>query len=346
MNAMTLFKALSHLNPQDIADAWNGTAPEEAKTEPEQFYAIPAEIPKRNNHPRRLLLRRITEAAACAACLALAVTALLKFRALSGRTPLNSAPNQTAAVTVITTERTGTDTRKTESVTGTADTVSTEPGTEQTTQDTAPLQTKQTAGDTSGSAAETTGSAASGSQTAESSTAETTSVSAEQAEAKIPVMVVLGDGAQTQDNGAGWSILKDKAAIEAYLAGDSPEVTVGIGLKSPELKNKILSNPAMIRVRWMSDDARWSSYGITSAEVKNGVLHLGIAVYCADSAGDFARSPWVYEAALICSADELPDLRDVQITKTEFTESEASGIREWMRFDEQLDPDLYLTVKK
>lgn len=340
MNAMLLFKALNGLDPQDIADAWDGGQPEQ--TADEVFYREPPVLPAQRTRPR--LLRRAAEIAAAAACVALGVTAVLKFRALVTTPPQHSVPDTTAPVTAETTqtETTGqteyTDTTASLAATGTEYTGTELTGTDQTAETTA---------------ADTAQSESSLRVTETTETDAGTEPAPPQTPARVPVLAAMGDGAgqlySADDTpcaagGFVWSKVQGKDAVEAYLAGDSPEVILGTGRKSGTVTDAIRSDPAMIRVRWQAEDSRWESYGITSAEVRDGVLHLGLAVYCADPEGDFTRSPWIYEAGLVVNAAELPGLRDVQIMLTEYSDTDETGISEWMRYNAALDPDIYLTV--
>lgn len=340
MNALTMLKAMSRLDPQDIADAWDG---KDAVPDAEAFLAEPEPRIRHVKHP----LRRAAECAAAAACIALGVTAVLKFRALTNRIPLNSSPDSTDAVTLVTTETTGS--RPVSGIQTTA------PQTETTAETTGTTGTASA--ETVSQTADTTADPSAGSSISSETAAETTSAQSTaplKTQDPVPVLAAMGDSAgQLTKNGTVcsaddcvWSITKDKAAIEAYLAGSEPEVILGTGNKPAGTVSAIRSDPAMIRVRWQSDDNRWESYGISSAVIENGVLKLGVSVYCADADGDYDRSPWIYEAGLLCDANAVPDLRDVQITVTKFTDSEESGIREWMRYNDTLDPDIYLTYIK
>ena len=352
MNAMTLFKALSGLDPQEIADAWDGVPDQWLAAPPDE--AVQEEIVPRREKPRLRILRRAAELTAAAACIALAVTVSLKFRAVFNRHPLHSAPDQTTAVHLMTTETTDTTAPQTE-LSATAPSGTAPDRTVTTTADETADRPAQTAENSQLTAPAVTdgGTAPAVSGQTETETVTGSETPPPAAETKLPLLVAMGDGAGQitgQDGqpvsagGISWSVVRGKTAIDAYLASDSPEVILGTGKKSAETAAAIRSNPAMIRVRWQSDDNRWESYAVTAAKVTDGVLHLNLAVYCADADGDYPSGPWIYETGLLCGASELPDLRDVQITLTEYADTESSGIREWRRYDDSIDPDLYLNI--
>ncbi|MBQ5334810.1 MAG: hypothetical protein J6Z45_02560 [Oscillospiraceae bacterium] len=337
MNALTMLKAMSRLDPQEIADAWDG-----GETLPDAE-AFPAE-PEPAVRPVRHRLRRAAEFAAAAACVALGVTAVLRFRAYTDRPPLNSAPDLTAAVTLDTTETTASETALTSQTTLSQ----TETPTDTARNDAS--ETQQTSDTESKTASETESTAADSISETEQ---QQTEPQKQTNTAPVPLLAAMGDDAgQLTKNGSAckegeavWSVVKDKAAIEAYLAGSAPEVILGTGKKPAGTVSAIRSDPAMIRVRWQSEDNRWESYGVRSAVIRNGVLYLGISVYCPDADGEYGHSPWIYEAGLLCEAGVLPDLRDVEITVTQFSDSAESGIREWMQYNDTLDPDIYMTFQ-
>lgn len=339
MNALTMLKAMSLLDPQDIADAWDGTEP--VSEEETVVAAAPEPTVRTAVRP----IRRIAELAAAAACIALGVTAVLKFSAYVSRPSLPSSPDQTSSVTAETTEktalRTGSETQTTVSQTETQ----TEP------EDTAFAVTASQTADT---VPDPSVSSSGSSETAADTTQSETEALSQTVTERVALLAAMGDGAgQLTKNGVPcrdgeytWSILTDRTEIEKYLAGTDPEVILGTGRKTAKTVSSIRSDPALIRVRWQSGGNRWESYGVTSAEERDGVLYLGIAQYCADAGGTYDSAMWVYEAGLLCRAAELPDLKDVQITVTEFSDTEETGIREWMRYNDTLDDDLYLTVTK
>ncbi|MBQ8922915.1 MAG: hypothetical protein IJ060_12310, partial [Oscillospiraceae bacterium] len=168
--------------------------------------------------------------------------------------------------------------------------------------------------------------------------------------ASVPVLAANGDQAGTLAEAVQFSHSAGADAVQRYLNGSEPVITLGSGQKDADTVSRILQEPEMLRIRWQTGSGCWEEYGIESAVLgKDGVLRLGICMYTGEP--DAEQTDWVYETALIWEAGALPPVRDVQITLRYFTEETDSetgfpGITQWRAFDSQIQDDLKIEIQQ
>ena len=159
----------------------------------------------------------------------------------------------------------------------------------------------------------------------------------------VPVLVAMGDAAGTLPNSPQITVLTDTAAIQRYLNGSDPVVTLGEGQKSPAVQARILENAGMLRVQWQTQDNRWEEYGISEATLDSkGVLHLGVCMYSGTPAQNAV--PWIYETALLFENGRLPEVTDVQLD-VQFYEEQDGGVSQWVRFNAKLQEDVSVLLQ-
>ena len=342
MKSMTLLKAMSEIDPADIEGAMN--AGKGGAGEPEISDA------ESEGHGRVILHTAGPEPSAgrhlrfggwiaVAACLTLAVGAAVFFRQDRGNYVMtHSMSEEVAEVTAETTAATAAS----EEVQTTAVTViNPQMEAETETAEQAPVHTEA---EQDGNAAQTEPTEAAETQTAQ----ETTTTAAVTYPAEIPALVAMADEAGTlthpdgtafADGEAELTKIEGAGAVQNYLDSPSPKVTLGEGQKDAATAAAILQDPVLYRIRWQIFDARGDSYGISSAEIDaDGVLHLQISMY---SDGTEKPQPdWIYETALLSEAGTIPQITDVRLELTFYTDTD--GIVQWLRYTESLEEDVYI----
>ena len=341
MNAMTILKALSEIDPSDIAgaaEAGKGGVPvqEISDAESKGHGTVILQTAKAEPSSGRYL--RIGGWTAVAACLMLVIGGVMFFGHHEGDLVLTqSASEQIAEITGITTAGT---TVYTEQV------LSEEyhPASNVTTVyiDTAEPQTN-TAADENSSEQQTE-------PTAEETKTETdaTTTTAVTYPAEIPVLVAMADepGSILHTDGTPYGLgeaeltqLTGAEAVQNYLNSSAPVVTLGEGQKDAATAAAIMQNPAIYRIRWQMGSPEWSSYGIQAAETDaDGVLHLHIAMY--SDGRPTLQQEWIYETALLYEAGTMPQITDVKLELTYF--SDTDGIEQWLNYNAALAEDVYI----
>lgn len=165
-------------------------------------------------------------------------------------------------------------------------------------------------------------------------------------ESEIPVLVAMGDAAGTLGSSSmpvyEMQQITDDTAIFAYLSGESPAVTLGSGSKGESVTAEILQNPDMLRIRWQLAESVWDSYGIQSAVLDgSGVLHLTIGMY--NSGNPQPEAEWIYEAALLYKSGSMPPVRELELTLSYY--ADTTGIAQWLSYQASLDEDVYVQYR-
>lgn len=359
MTAMTLLRAMSDISPQDMEAALRaGSGESAAAPEPEPDSGAerpgigmvtggavrPAEPPRSRLH--------IGGWAAAAACVLLMAGAILHFQQDdSGFVTAPSVPEQICEIT-------GTEPAKTTARTAETTAAGT---TYAPQQNTAPKQPGAVSGDgTAPQPAPEQNTQTEAAPATEPDTTEAlpqaTTTAVTYAE-NVPVLVAMADDAGTLTHPDGrdfahgectWEIFTDASAIDGYLHGEHPVVTLGSGQKPDEITAQILQNPEMLRIRWQTTDAKWESYGIQYVKLdRDGVLHLHIAMY--SDGTPQPQSEWIYETALLCEAGTLPPVTDVALHLIYYMDEPDSdfgvpGIAEWLAYIASLPDDVDIHV--
>lgn len=360
MNAMTLLRAMSALDPQDLEHALCAGKAQAADsavrlTEPKpgMHTVLPAEAAPPEN---RWL--RISGIAAVAACFVTAVSVLLYVHnrddvlmvapSVSGQFAeiTETAAEQTVPVTYVSSESAAArqTTQRSEAAAMTATTANTAETREtQPPQDTAVSQ--QTVQDPPAESV-TAGTTAlpvmtfTVTQTAPPVQTEAPATPAYASE--IPVLAAMGDGAGVLGSSPDLQIITDAAAIRAYLSGTAPVVTVGNGGKSAGTVDAIMQHPELIRIRWQPESSVWDSYGIESAVLDgNGVLHLTVGMY--NSGNPQPEPEWIYEASLLCEAGTMPPVQGLDLNVHYY--EDTAGITQWLAYTASLDEDVYVQYR-
>lgn len=347
MKSMTLLKAMSELEPQDIDAAMQAGAGGKAvgqNLEGEESTGH-GRVIMRTMQPQTSAGRhlRIGGWAAVAACMTLAVGAAVIFHRDQGDLVLmHSASEQIAeetvpAVTGTTAAETGTQT--------TAKPDDNQPGGAVTVYTTVVTETAdQTGISTDAGQTEAVGEQTTAAQ--QTAPAETTTAPAVTYPAEAPVLIAMADDAGTlpqdyADGRAEWSLIEGADAVNAYLNGASPVVTLGEGQKPAAVSAAIMQNPAMYRIRWAKESHKWNSYGIRAAELDaDGVLHLDIAMYA--DGGTYEEAEWIYETALLFEAGTMPQITDVRVDLTYFEDTD--GIAQWIAYQDALAEDVNVHI--
>jgi hypothetical protein len=342
MKAMTLLRAMSELPPEMLEAAMNAGAQDEPSAESGAAVPVTQNTGKggvfyqaNEAHPKEYSkIFRISGILAAAACLVLMLGVMLHFRQEndSGLVMMSNVSEDIAEITM-------TEPPQTTAYT-TADLAVTPTETVHTT--TGMPDTAETAGGTATEAAEETAAAqtetiAETTEPEHTETGTVTTTAVTYAE-NVPVLVAMGDGAGMLAEESVWETVTDKAAIDAYLNGSEPVVTLGTGQKSNDITEEIMNDCTMLRIRWEMGNCAWSSYGITGAELdENGVLHLQIAMY-ADLSQMTIQETWIYETALLYQTGTLPDITDVKLELTRYEDTE--GIEQWLAYTQVLQEDV------
>ena len=342
MKPMTLLKAMSELDPADIAGAMEagkgGTAGQKTGNAESAGHGNVI-IRTAKTAPSAGRFMRIGGWAAAAACMMLAVGAVMFFRQDEGDFVLtHSTPEQIEVLTG--TEAAGTTvtagTQTTAVYDGTQLTQAEASGTETLTQaeavtvpdeESVPVLTEASA-ETQTTAAATT--------------------AAVTYPAEIPVLVAMADdagrlshedGSYFADSEATLKQIQGAAAVQAYLDSPAPVVTLGEGQKDAATIAAIRRDPVMYHICWQKLDAKWDSYGIESAELDSeGVLHLRIAMY---SDGTPKPQPeWIYETALLGEAGTMPQITDIRIEFDYYEDTD--GIGQWLSYEAALAEDVII----
>lgn len=162
---------------------------------------------------------------------------------------------------------------------------------------------------------------------------------------EIPVLAATGDGAGTLSGSLpayDMQIITDPAAIRAYLSGSDPVITVGSGSKSAGTVDAIMQHPELLRIRWQPETSVWDSYGIQSAVLDgSGVLHLAVGMY--NSGAPQPETGWIYETSLICEAGTMPPVQELELTLSYY--ADTTGITQWLAYTASLDEDVYVQYR-
>ena len=356
MNAMTLLRAMSTIDPHDIeaaltaGDRYGNTQIRLKQTTADAEAAVyPLPHPKNAHAGRRYAVGGWV---AAAACIALIAAAGLFFRSRDDQMLVQSGSE---AVTEIAGESSAVPAQiADDSTSGSAQTgpdsdtlaggaVDTDTQQSALPNENEPVPQEPDAGTTQ---------APQNTETAppafETSAAQTEPVQ----QKNIPVLIAMSDGkgSMTHPDGSpfaeaevSWKILRDTAEIRAYLNRTDPEVTLGTGKKPDDIRDAILTAPEMLAVSWQMPDDRWMSYGIQKAELDaDGVLHLTVGMYSDDSA--VQPEPWIYETALLYEAGMLPAVTDVKIDAVYYIDTDETGIQNYLLFDSTLEDDVNIRV--
>ena len=359
MNAMTLLQAMQALDPQDLEHALlAGTEiGQTAYTEPQQ-HTETLPVLQENAVPAEHKWLRTSGIAAAAACIAVTAGVLLCFRgrddtmmiapSVSGQlaeitetvseqtVPATFAASESAAAAQ-TTQRSEAAVM-TKTTANTAETRETQPPqSTAVSQQTAPEQPAESVTAATTALPVMTFTVT---QTAPPVQTETTASPAYASE--IPVLAAMGDGAGSLGGSlpaTDMQIITDPAAINAYLSGNAPVVTVGSGEKAAGTVDAIRQNPALLRIRWQPESSVWDSYGIQSAVLDgSGVLHLTVCMY---SSGEPQPEPeWIYEASLLYEAGTMPPVQTLDLTLNYY--EDTTGITQWLAYTSALDADVYV----
>lgn len=359
MNTMTLLRAMSAIDPQDMEAALHAhtadSKPERAirftgRDSSEAVSGNNPVLPKQSDKAGR----RITAGgwAAAAACVALIAAAGLYFRQTEDDLMLPTSDadyavsiSETGSVPPLHEQTTGTSltgTDLTEAVTSAAGTADTDQQTTGTPDD------ASAAGTPDSDMQETSAPEAEPLPTAET----TAALPADPPRTPVPVLIAMADSSGTLYHADGspfdseestFSILTDAAKIEDYLNRTEPPVTLGSGRKSADTAEAIRSKPQMLLVRWQMPDNRWTSYGFQQAVCEpDGTLQLSLAMYAEEA--DVPENPWIYETALLAEAGMLDGITNVKINFTFYTDTEETGIRNYMIYDQSLAEDVWISV--
>ncbi len=349
MKSMTLLKAMSELEPQDIDAAMKAGAGGRAAGQDfdGEESAGHGRVIIQTAQAKPLAGRnlRIGGWVAVAACLTMAVGAVMLFNRDAGDLVLTQSAAEQIAV------ETGTETGIT---TAAAETQTTA---KQNADQANPAVTVVTTvveaqADQTDVSADPAQSEAEGDQTTaaqETETAETTTTAAAVTyPAEAPVLIAMADDAGTMAaeyaNGQPeWTLTEGADAVNAYMNSPSPVVTLGEGQKSAAVSAAIMQNPVMCRIRWQKESHKWNSYGIRSAELDaDGVLHLNIAMYA--DGGSYEEAEWIYETALLFEAGTVPQITDVRLDLTYFEDTD--GIEQWFAYQAALAEDVNVHINK
>ena len=361
MKAMTLLRAMSEIEPCDIEAAMRAGAggvragtDDSADDPPPAALQMTALLPAaaftgaaaseadESDAPHSLIRWHYAGLAAAAACFALTAGALLCFRGQDHG--FVASPSHPERITEIAPAAT---TTASTALSGTSVTAA---DTEQQVDHTTADRSAQTTATTNGTASEAPA-AVPGEETAaqeETQTDPVTQTSAQETShtttaapviyaARVPALLATGDAAGELADRAELSVIRDAAAIRAYLEGDVPEIAVGSGHKSAAEVSAIEDSPVLLRIRWRADAPR----GLQSVSLDaDGVLHVAAAGYC-PYPDESSPQPWVYETSLLIEAGTLPEIRTLDFSLEEHIESDG-GILEWVRFTEGISEDLYI----
>ena len=347
MNAMTLLRAMSAIDPQDIAAAYaaaDGSRHADIvltrTSENSQTAVMPAPLQKTASAGKRYV---IGGWAAAAACIALIAAAGLYFRQRDDMLTVQSGSGAVAEVTGTTVTQSA-ETAPAESTQTTPDSgvtaggfIESEP--QQTTLPGEDEPVQQNPESTAPQPADP--------DTAENSGTES-SLPQEQP-TEIPALVAMADGSGTLTHPDGspyaqgesaYEAMENAAEIRAYLDRQDPLVTLGTGKKSDSVCDAIFADPVLLHISWQMPDDRWTSYGIQKAELtSDGILHLTIGMYAEEAAH---AEPWIYETALLCEAGSVPAVTGAEISLQYYQDKDETGIQNYILYHNSLREDVYI----
>ncbi|MBR6716882.1 MAG: hypothetical protein IKI77_00855 [Oscillospiraceae bacterium] len=360
MNSMTLLRAMSAIDPQDMEAALNActAANPDRKTirftrrdSSEAVSANGTVLPKQSEKAGRRIA--VGGWAAAAACVALITAAGLYFRRTEDDLMFpTSEPesavivSSTASVPPLHEQTTGTVLSGTD-ITTEAPVIAAGTVAAGSQTDEVPEASTEPAGTTESDMQETTATEAESAPETEMTTAPSANVP----RSSVPVLIAMADGSGTLVHEDArtplyeplFYITSDASEIDHALNGSDPVFTVGTGRKSEETVEGIRSAPQMIHISWQMPDNRWTSYGIRQAEVSpDGTLQMDIAMY---SYGE-AEQPenWIYHTALLAKAGDLDSIKDVKLNLSYYTDTEETGIRNYMLYQQSLAEDVWLSL--
>lgn len=355
MNAMTLLRAMSMIDPEDMEAAYaagegmgSAVLPPESRTAEAEPAGIPVPYPKPVSAGKRYA---IGGWAAAAACLALVAAAGLYFRSNDDYMTMHSGSEQVTEIigtspaeTVLTQtterstgpEQTGTTVIETAAVTAVTE-----------------MQDSLLPGETAPALPETDTGIQQTAAAADIAAATTTAAPSEAViPAEIPALIAVSDGSGslTRPDGSAFApeesvfvIISDAEKIRDFLGRQDPAVALGTGRKPETDSSAILADPVLLDIRWQMQDDRWTSYGIRSAELTaDGVLHLTVVMYSSEEAEH--PEPWIYETALLCRSGDVPAVTGTELTLVYYTDTEETGIRNYLRFTDSISDDIYIHV--
>lgn len=354
MNAMTLLRAMSAIDPKDIEAAYQAAA-----GKPESLFRSPAMTsvscdtaespvlyPKPVSAGKRFA---IGGWAAVAACIALVAAAGLYLRGseddlttYSGSEPVEEITGTSPAEPVLTQ---GTESTVTVFVqTGTLTVSAAVPAVTETQTVPLPEGTVTAPPEPENSTAQT----AAAEETAAAST--TTEPTGTVVPADVPALLAVSDGSGvlTHPDGSAFAAeeftyeaMQDAAAIRAFLERKDTPVTLGTGRTDDS--GEIPAEPVLLHVCWQMPDDRWTSYGIQNAELTaDGILHLTVGMYSSGAAAH--PEPWIYETGLLCRADSVPAVTGAELTLQYYTDTEETGIQNYFLYLDALCDDITVHV--
>lgn len=368
MTAMTLLRAMSAIDPEDIEAACRATGvsmtfaasspvltSEEAETA-----GFPVPYPKPVSAGKRYA---IGGWAAAAACIALVAAAGLYFRnnddylttpsgsewltEITGTAPAETVPTQGTEVISAGSAETGTAPAVTAAVTAPAEAQTTETGTQSPESSSAPAETDDGIPITTVTESTTASAVTSAITTA-----------AESAEAAVlytvPALIATSDGKGILSDyrsgipnypgeGIDYEIIYDADVIRTYLERQDPPVVLGSGRLSDADRDAILADPVLVCLRWQESDDRYTSYGFREAELSgSGQLHVDISMY--SNAAAEHQEPWIYEVALLCKKSDVPAIKTAGFQLDFYSDDDTTGIENYMRYLESLSDDISVMV--
>ena len=368
MTAMTLLRAMSAIDPEDIEAACRATGvsmtfaasspvltSEEAETA-----GFPVPYPKPVSAGKRYA---IGGWAAAAACIALVAAAGLYFRnnddylttpsgsewltEITGTAPAETVPTQGTEVISAGSAETGTAPAVTAAVTAPAEAQTTETGTESPDMSSAPAETDNGIPITTVTE-----------QTTVSTVTSAITTASEPYEAKIlysvPALFATSDGSGTLPEYSSdisyspgeitdFEVIYDADAIRAFLERKDPPAVLGTGRMSDADRDAILADPVLVCIRWQESDDRYTSYGFREAELSGGgQLHVVISMY--SNAAAEHQEPWIYEVALLCRKSDVPAIKKAGFQLEFYSDDDTTGIENYMRYLESLSDDITVRV--
>ncbi|MBR3449094.1 MAG: hypothetical protein IKH27_14960 [Oscillospiraceae bacterium] len=370
MKAMTLLRAMSAIDPSDIEAAYraaglHGTFPAPSPaltsegTEPAGF---PMPYPKPISAGKRYA---IGGWAAAAACIALVAAAGLYFRSnddyltthsgsewiteITGTSPAETVPAQGTDDASAGSAETGTAPAVTVTsiITAPPEAQTNGTGTESPDMSSVPAATDH--GIPLTTVTEKT--------TASTVTSAITTAAAPSEAAvpySVPALLATADGSGTLPGYSpdtsyfpgevnDFEVIDDADAIRAFLERHDPPAVLGTGRMSDADRDAILADPVLVHVRWQTEDDRWTTYGIQSAELDaSGCLSFSVVMY-SNSAPEHAE-PWVYEIALLCRKSAVPEIRAASVELHCFADNDETGIENYMKYLESLSDDMTVRV--
>lgn len=360
MNAMTLLRAMSRIDPGDIEAAYraagsDASAPQ-IRLHRTEGSAEAASEPQLHPLPDPAAGRRYAVGgwAAVAACIVLILAAGMFFRSRENfpLTPSDAGTvAQTAALTTAQPVQTqmpaGTVTEPAQNGSGISagGFTPTETQTAVQTADAAEPVPEETGTDTTAVPEDTT--AVSAETTA---AAEPASPSGTVQQPEVPALVATSDGSGSlfpeqipEAEKAIPVVITDPAEIRAFLNRAEPAVTLGIGHKSDNVRDAILAAPEMLLIRWQMPDHRFSAAGIQRAELtQDGVMHIAAAMYADGEPAE--EQPRVFEIGLLYEAGTIPAIQNTELKLEYYIDTDETGLLRYIEFTESLEEDVCIHV--